>query len=114
MEQRLGEGTENRNQATTNEGQRAPQGVAGFGVGPTGTGAGSGSSFSLRVRTWMRRYCRDAGPQAEEGRQELVSGRELVYGQSVTEACLGWDDSVQLLESLAEQVRRRRKTRLTG
>jgi 3-deoxy-7-phosphoheptulonate synthase len=39
-----------------------------------------------------------------------VPGQPLVYGQSITDACLGWDDSVTLLESLAEQVRRRRKT----
>jgi len=44
-----------------------------------------------------------------EGRQDLVPGRPLVHGQSITDACLGWDDSVMLLESLAEQVRRRRK-----
>ncbi len=44
----------------------------------------------------------------KEGRQDLVPGKELVFGQSITDACLGWDDSVQLLELLAEQVRRRR------
>ena len=42
------------------------------------------------------------------GRQDLVPGRELVYGQSITDACLGWDDSVAALETLAEGVRRRR------
>lgn len=45
------------------------------------------------------------------GRQELVSGRPLVRGQSITDACLGWKDSVTLLESLAERVRQRRKRR---
>ena len=44
----------------------------------------------------------------QEGRQNLVSGRPLVYGQSITDACLGWKDSVTLLESLAERVRQRR------
>ena len=44
----------------------------------------------------------------EAGRQDLVPGQPLVYGQSITDACLGWNDSVDLLESLAEQVRRRR------
>jgi 3-deoxy-7-phosphoheptulonate synthase len=43
-----------------------------------------------------------------EGRQDLTPGRPLVYGQSITDACLGWDDSVALLESLAEKVRQRR------
>jgi 3-deoxy-7-phosphoheptulonate synthase len=42
------------------------------------------------------------------GRQDLVPGRPLVYGQSITDACLGWDDSVALLERLAAGVRGRR------
>ena len=40
------------------------------------------------------------------GRQDL--GSELVYGQSVTDACIGWDDTVAALSELAEAVRRRR------
>jgi 3-deoxy-7-phosphoheptulonate synthase len=47
----------------------------------------------------------------EEGRQNFVPDADLVYGQSITDACLGWDDSVDLLESLAENVRRRRAAR---
>jgi 3-deoxy-7-phosphoheptulonate synthase len=46
-----------------------------------------------------------------EGRQELGTGQGLVFGQSVTDPCLGWDESVKLLEGLAEGVRRRRKLR---
>ncbi len=42
------------------------------------------------------------------GRQDLVPGRALTYGQSITDACLGWDDSVAVLEILAEGVRQRR------
>ncbi len=42
------------------------------------------------------------------GRQDLVPGKPLVYGQSITDACLGWDDSVALLERLAAGVRGRR------
>jgi 3-deoxy-7-phosphoheptulonate synthase len=42
------------------------------------------------------------------GRQDLVPGKPLVYGQSITDACLGWDDSVELLERLAAGVRGRR------
>jgi len=41
-----------------------------------------------------------------EGRQEL-SG-ELVYGQSVTDACIGFDETAELLGQLAESVRLRR------
>ena len=46
-----------------------------------------------------------------EGRQELVPGKPLTYGQSVTDACLGWDDTTRLLELLAGAVRARRKPR---
>jgi len=42
------------------------------------------------------------------GRQDLVPGKELNYGVSITDACLGWDDTVKLLDTLAEAVRRRR------
>jgi 3-deoxy-7-phosphoheptulonate synthase len=45
-----------------------------------------------------------------EGRQDLVDGKPLVYGQSITDACLGWDDTVTLLERLAETVRHRRES----
>jgi 3-deoxy-7-phosphoheptulonate synthase len=44
-----------------------------------------------------------------EGRQDLERGRPLVFGQSITDPCLGWDDSVKLLDGLAEAVRRRRE-----
>jgi 3-deoxy-7-phosphoheptulonate synthase len=43
-----------------------------------------------------------------EGRQDLEKGKPLEYGKSITDACLGWDDSVQLLEGLATAVRARR------
>ena len=44
----------------------------------------------------------------QEGRQDLVPGKPLAYGQSITDACLGLADTEPLLESLAESVRRRR------
>ena len=44
-----------------------------------------------------------------EGRQDLEPGRALAFGQSITDACLGWDDSVKLLGTLAEGVKARRK-----
>ena len=43
------------------------------------------------------------------GRQDLVDGRPLTYGQSVTDGCIGWEDSVRVLERLAAAVRRRRE-----
>jgi len=43
------------------------------------------------------------------GRQDLVPGRDLVYGQSITDGCIGWEDSVPVLEGLAAAVRERRR-----
>ncbi len=42
------------------------------------------------------------------GRQDLVAGRELEYGQSITDACIGWEDSVALLDRLAGAAQARR------
>jgi 3-deoxy-7-phosphoheptulonate synthase len=42
------------------------------------------------------------------GRQDLVPGKELVYGMSITDACVGWEDSRALLGALADAVRQRR------
>jgi len=42
------------------------------------------------------------------GRQDLLPGKELCYGQSITDACIGWEDSVPLLDEFAEAVRTRR------
>lgn len=42
------------------------------------------------------------------GRQDTVEGEPLTYGQSITDACLGWDDTVQLLNTLATAVQKRR------
>ena len=43
------------------------------------------------------------------GRQNLVAGAPLVYGQSITDACIGWPESVDVLEMLAAAVRERRR-----
>jgi 3-deoxy-7-phosphoheptulonate synthase len=43
------------------------------------------------------------------GRQDLIAGHALTYGQSITDACLGWDKSVECLETLASGVRERRR-----
>jgi 3-deoxy-7-phosphoheptulonate synthase len=42
------------------------------------------------------------------GRQDLRPGQPLVYGQSITDGCLGWEESVGVLDTLAEGVRARR------
>jgi 3-deoxy-7-phosphoheptulonate synthase len=39
------------------------------------------------------------------GAQKLVPGRELVYGQSITDGCIGWDETRTLLAELAQAVR---------
>ncbi len=44
------------------------------------------------------------------GRQDIVPGKPLDYGVSVTDACIGWEDSVAILDTLASAVRRRRLT----
>ena len=43
-----------------------------------------------------------------EGRQDIVPDKPLTYGQSVTDACINWDDSLIVLETLAAAVRARR------
>ena len=42
-----------------------------------------------------------------EGSQKLVDGTPLAYGQSITDACIGWDETYQLLRELAEAARQR-------
>jgi 3-deoxy-7-phosphoheptulonate synthase len=45
-----------------------------------------------------------------EGRQDIQPGKSLVYGQSITDACLNWDDSEKLLYLLADAVKQTRQT----
>ena len=42
------------------------------------------------------------------GRQDLVPGKELAYGQSITDGCIDWESSLKVLDSLAAAVRQRR------
>ncbi|MBL8483662.1 MAG: 3-deoxy-7-phosphoheptulonate synthase AroG [Rhodocyclaceae bacterium] len=44
----------------------------------------------------------------KEGRQDLTPGQSLEYGKSITDACIGWEDTVAALDMLAAGVRRRR------
>lgn len=41
------------------------------------------------------------------GSQSLVEGKPLVYGQSITDACIGWDETHVLLKELATAVKAR-------
>jgi 3-deoxy-7-phosphoheptulonate synthase len=43
------------------------------------------------------------------GRQDLVPGQPLAYGQSITDGCIGWETSVGVLDRLADAVRQRRR-----
>jgi 3-deoxy-7-phosphoheptulonate synthase len=49
----------------------------------------------------------------QPGAQKFTPGKDdptqLAYGQSITDACLGWDDSVQVLQTLSQAVAERRK-----
>jgi 3-deoxy-7-phosphoheptulonate synthase len=45
-----------------------------------------------------------------EGRQDLDGSDTLVYGQSITDACINWEDTVPLLRQLADAVRQRRQS----
>ncbi len=42
------------------------------------------------------------------GRQEIATFDAMTYGQSVTDACLNWEETVPVLEVLADAVRQRR------
>jgi 3-deoxy-7-phosphoheptulonate synthase len=42
------------------------------------------------------------------GRQDTVAAEELVYGQSITDACLDWQSTYPVLETLAAAVQKRR------
>jgi 3-deoxy-7-phosphoheptulonate synthase len=43
-----------------------------------------------------------------EGRQDLIDGKVETYGQSITDACIGWDDTEKVLRQLADAVTARR------
>lgn len=45
-----------------------------------------------------------------EGRQDVEEGKNLTYGQSITDACLGWDDTEKLISQLAEASGKRIKS----
>ncbi len=49
-----------------------------------------------------------------EGRQDIVPGEPLRHGVSVTDACIGWAQTVPVLRGLADAVRARRAHKTTG
>jgi 3-deoxy-7-phosphoheptulonate synthase len=44
------------------------------------------------------------------GKQDVTPNKELVYGQSITDACLGWENSVELIETLAAASKARQNS----
>ena len=44
------------------------------------------------------------------GSQKIIEGQALVYGQSITDACLSWEDTVPLLHEMAVAVQKRRSS----
>ena len=58
---------------------------------------GDGRIFGVMVESHLK-----------SGRQDLIPGKKLVYGLSITDACIGWEDSRKLLDTLADAVRKRR------
>jgi 3-deoxy-7-phosphoheptulonate synthase len=46
----------------------------------------------------------------EDGRQDWDPNGEMVYGQSITDACIGWERTLPIFDRLAEAVCARRKT----
>ncbi len=59
--------------------------------------AGDGRIFGMMIESHLK-----------AGRQDLMPGKPLVYGLSITDACVGWEDSRNLVETLADAVRKRR------
>ena len=60
--------------------------------------AGNKAIFGVMVESYL-----------VEGRQDLIEGQELCYGQSITDACIGWDDTERLLAVLNLSVIARRQ-----
>ncbi|MBK8814564.1 MAG: 3-deoxy-7-phosphoheptulonate synthase AroG [Methylococcaceae bacterium] len=46
------------------------------------------------------------------GRQDVLDGQTLTYGQSITDACLSWEDTLPLLHNLAKDVQKRRESKV--
>jgi 3-deoxy-7-phosphoheptulonate synthase len=65
--------------------------------------AGSQHIFGVMVESHLK-----------AGAQKFVTGvddpAKLTYGQSITDACIGWDDSVDVLQVLSDAVKTRRET----
>jgi 3-deoxy-7-phosphoheptulonate synthase len=59
--------------------------------------AGNGAIFGVMVESHL-----------VEGRQDLVDGKVETYGQSITDACIGWADTETMMAQLSDAVATRR------
>ncbi len=59
--------------------------------------AGDGRIFGIMAESHLK-----------AGRQDLVPGKPLAYGMSITDGCIGWDETRAMLDGLAAGVRARR------
>ena len=48
------------------------------------------------------------------GRQDLVAGQSLTYGQSITDGCIDWETSEKVLQILSDGVTARRRAKLNN
>ena len=64
----------------------------------TQVGRGSRSIFGVMIES-----------NIVAGRQDVIDTQALTYGQSITDACIGWDDSERALEALADAVVKSRR-----
>ena len=60
-------------------------------------GRGDGRIFGIMMESHLK-----------PGRQDMVPGKPLQYGVSITDGCLGWEESRALLDEFADAVRKRR------
>ena len=74
--------------------------------------AGQISQGSTRIFGVMVESHLIAGAQKFTPGKDLVQG--LTYGQSITDACLGWDDSLACLDVLSQAVQARRAARVSA
>jgi len=70
------------------------------------------AELAIRIASGDRRICGVMiESHLEEGRQDLAPGVPLRRGVSITDACIGWSQTVPALERLAQAVRQRRRSR---
>ncbi|KAL9057591.1 MAG: hypothetical protein Q9162_002206 [Coniocarpon cinnabarinum] len=67
--------------------------------------AGENSIVGVMIESNINEGCQKIGPEGKNG---------LKYGVSITDACIGWEDTEMVLATLAEGVQRRRKTTNTN